>query len=116
AVPGEDGTLTLHVESQSVQTCQNSVAWALKMPQHDIRAKVSRLGGSYGGKERPSVNVAVETAVAARTLRKPVRLALDRHTDLTMVGKQHPFIGEYWAVADPDTHKIEKLRIDLAVD
>jgi xanthine dehydrogenase small subunit len=116
AIPGEDGTLTLYAESQSLQTCQNSVAWALKMHQHDIRAKVSRLGGSYGGKERPSVNVAVAAAVAAHTLRRPVRLALDRHTDMTMVGKQHPFIGEYWAVVDTDTHKIEKMRVDLAVD
>ena len=33
--------------------------------------------------------------MAAHALRRPVRLLYDRATDMQMVGKRHPYYGEY---------------------
>ena len=40
-----------------------------------------------------------QAAVAARRLNRPVRLLYDRATDTLMVGKRHPYLGEYHVAA-----------------
>jgi xanthine dehydrogenase/oxidase len=40
--------------------------------------------------------------VAARTLKKPVRLSLERDVDIRTTGGRHPFVCKYAAAADKD--------------
>ena len=50
-----------------------------------------RLGGGFGGKEDQATAWAVMAAVAVQHLKKPVKYVLNRHDDLRMTGKRHPY-------------------------
>ena len=115
AVPGEDGQMTIYTSAQNLASCQGAVARALKLPANAVEARVARLGGGFGGKELRPPYIAAAAAVAAWTLQAPVRLALDRNTDMAMIGKRHPFKGTHYLSADA-TGRIEKLRLDYLSD
>jgi xanthine dehydrogenase/oxidase len=112
AIPGEMGQMVLYSSSQHLAGCQQAVATALNLHASQVEVRATRLGGGYGGKEvRPPV-IAAAAAVAAWKLNRPVRLALDRNTDMTMIGGRHPFKGKYYLSADP-SGRIEKVRFDF---
>jgi xanthine dehydrogenase/oxidase len=115
AIPGEMGSMTLYISAQHLASCQNAVAAALGLPANQVEVKATRVGGGYGGKEIRPPTIAAATAVAAHKLNRPVRLALDRNTDMIMIGKRHPFKGTYHLSADSHG-RIEKLRIDFWSD
>jgi xanthine dehydrogenase small subunit len=95
AVPGEMDRMTIYCSSQNVASCQKQVASALGVSTAKIEAKALRLGGGFGGKEVRAPFFSVAAAVAAWKTGEPVRLALDRNTDMQMVGKRHPFHGNF---------------------
>jgi xanthine dehydrogenase/oxidase len=115
AVPGEGGRMTVYCSSQNQGSCQSQVANALGLPSAKVEAKAVRLGGGFGGKEVRAPFFSVAAAVAAARTGRPVRLALDRNTDMKMVGKRHPFRGIFAVSADL-TGKIEKVRYDFVAD
>ena len=115
AIPGEMGSMTLYVSAQHLASCQSIVAGALNLSANKVEVKATRIGGGYGGKETRPPKIAAAAAVAASKLNRPVRLALDRNTDMIMIGKRHPFKGDYYLLAD-SSGKIEKLRIDFWSD
>jgi xanthine dehydrogenase/oxidase len=100
AVPEEPGRVTLYASSQNLGSCQGNVANALGLQAASVEAKTVRLGGGFGGKEVRPPYFAVAAAVAAWKVRMPVRVALDRNTDMQIVGKRHPFKGKYILAAD----------------
>lgn len=112
AIPGEMDRMALYSSTQHLASCQLAVAQALNLPASKVEVKATRVGGGYGGKEIRPPKIAAAAAVAACKLNRPVRLALDRNTDMIMIGKRHPFKGTYYLSADNDG-KIEKLRIDF---
>eukprot|EP00271_Cylindrocystis_brebissonii_P015376 TRINITY_DN3802_c0_g1_i1.p1 TRINITY_DN3802_c0_g1~~TRINITY_DN3802_c0_g1_i1.p1 ORF type:complete len:1384 (-),score=303.69 TRINITY_DN3802_c0_g1_i1:1396-5484(-) len=74
---------------------QKDVAHLLGLPLHKVVCKVKRIGGGFGGKETRSVLCAQAAAVAAWHLKKPVKIVLDRDTDMAITGQRHPFLGKY---------------------
>ena len=74
-----------------------------------------RLGGAFGGKEVRAPYFAMAAAVAAAETGEPVRIALDRNTDMRMVGKRHPFRGLF-AISADSAGKIEKIKFDFIAD
>jgi xanthine dehydrogenase/oxidase len=112
AVPEESGRIVLYASAQNLASCQRKVAKALGIPENKVESKVTRLGGGYGGKEVRPPFIAAAVGVAAWKVNAPVRLALDRNTDMIMIGKRHPFKGNYYLSADA-SGKIEKTRLDF---
>ena len=49
------------------------------------------MGGGFGGKESQSALFACVAAVAARKLKRPVKLRLDRDDDFLITGRRHGF-------------------------
>jgi len=115
AVPGEHGAMTLYTSAQHLSTCQEWVADVLGIPTNKVEVRAARLGGGFGGKEVRPPYFAAAAAVAAWVVNRPVRLALDRNTDMIMVGKRHPFVGHYALSAD-DSGKIEKAKYSFIAD
>jgi xanthine dehydrogenase/oxidase len=111
AVPAENDELYLYSSTQHLASVQQQVANILGLPVNKVEAEVIRLGGGFGGKEVRPPYPAMAAAIAAWALNKPVRLANDRNTDMTMQGTRHPFKGQYSIVADQNG-KIEKLKLD----
>jgi xanthine dehydrogenase/oxidase len=102
AIPGEQGRMTVYSGTQQGASVQGAVASVLGVGNSNIVVLQRPLGGGFGGKQfRPSI-VAPAVAVAAWKLDRPVRLALDRNTDMATIGKRHPYQGRFVASVTED--------------
>jgi len=95
SIPVENGGMTVFSSTQSPTSVQKTVAKVLGIPMHKIEVDTRRLGGGFGGKEDQASSWAAMTALAAFILKKPVKLVLNRHEDLVMSGKRHPYSSDF---------------------
>ncbi len=91
AIPMENGNIKITSSTQGPTSVQKIVAQVLGVAMHKIEVDVIRLGGGFGGKEDQATPWAVMAAVAVQHLKKPVKYILNRHDDLRMTGKRHPY-------------------------
>ena len=91
AIPMENGNIKVISSTQGPTSVQKMVAQVLGVSMHKIEVDVNRLGGGFGGKEDQATPWAVMTAVAVQHLKRPVKFILNRHDDLRMTGKRHPY-------------------------
>ncbi len=112
AVPGMYDQMTIYNSTQNPNGNQCSVARALGVLANQVTVIVEQIGGGFGGKQHRAQLVAGQAAVAARVLGKPVRLLYDRATDMLMVGKRHPYLGEYRIACSKDGI-IEGMALDF---
>ncbi|MCI2230126.1 molybdopterin-dependent oxidoreductase [Polaribacter sp. MSW13] len=90
-IPQENGSIKIISSTQGPTQVQKTAAKVLGIPMHKIEVDVIRLGGGFGGKEDQATPWAVMAAVAVQYLNKPVKFVLNRHDDLRMTGKRHPY-------------------------
>ena len=102
AVPLEDGTLHVHAATQHPSEVQMLIASALGVTAKDVVVECRRMGGGFGGKESQPAQIAAIAALAARHVGRPVKLRLDRDTDMIMTGKRHDFRIDYEVGFDDD--------------
>ncbi len=95
AVPGEDDEVTVHCSTQGPSETQHMIAHALGVPSHAVTVEVRRMGGGFGGKETQANQCAVLAAIAAKKLKRAVKLRLDRDEDMIATGKRHDFAIDY---------------------
>ncbi len=95
AVPGEKDTLRVISATQAPGVVQRITARVLAMPMSRVTVEVFRLGGAFGGKEDQATAWAVMAAMAARALRRPVKLVLERREDMRFTGKRHPYSSDF---------------------
>lgn len=95
AIPGEDGTLTVHCSTQHPAEAQQMVAQVLGLPFNAVTVQVRRMGGGFGGKETQMNLFAAVAALAATRLDRPVKLRPDRDQDMIATGKRHDFVADY---------------------
>nr|AOE43257.1 xanthine dehydrogenase [Acytostelium leptosomum] len=114
AIPVED-EFTVYSSTQNPTKTQNLLSLVLGIPANQIIVKLKRMGGGFGGKETRSIFVACICALAAQKLRKPVKLNLDRDTDMITTGARHPFLGKYKIGFDKNG-LIKAASIDLYAD
>ena len=95
AIPQENGSIKLISSTQGPTAVQKITARVLGVSMHKIEVDVTRLGGGFGGKEDQATPWAVMTAVAVQHLKKPVKYVLNRHDDMRMTGKRHPYASFY---------------------
>jgi xanthine dehydrogenase large subunit len=95
AIPLENGGIKLYSSTQGPTGVQRITARVLGLPMHKVEVDVRRLGGGFGGKEDQATPWAVMAALAAFHLNRPVKLALNRHEDMLMTGKRHPYSSDF---------------------
>jgi len=115
AIPGMYDQMTIYNSTQNPNGDQRSVARVLGIQANQITMIVEQIGGGFGGKQHRAGLVAAQAAIAARKLNRPVRLLYDRATDTLMVGKRHPYQGEYHIAYTRDG-MIKGLHLDLKSD
>ena len=113
AVPGEDAEVTVHVSTQHPSEVQHMVSHALGVPAHAVTVSVRRMGGGFGGKETQMNLFACVAAIAAKRLKRAVKLRPDRDDDMVATGKRHDFVVDY-EVGFDDTGRIQAVRGDYA--
>jgi xanthine dehydrogenase/oxidase len=97
AIPEAQATMTMYSGTQQGSAVQSSIAQLLNIGNSSVTIFQRPLGGGFGGKQfRPAV-IDPAAAIAAWVLDRPVRLLLDRNTDMNVTGKRHPYVGTFHA-------------------
>ncbi|KAK5579855.1 hypothetical protein RB653_009543 [Dictyostelium firmibasis] len=114
-IPGEGREMTVIASTQNPTKTQAIVASVLGIGQNQVVCKLKRLGGGFGGKESRSIFSSCVAAVASYHTKEPVRIILDRDTDMSTTGTRHPFIGRY-RVGVTKEGLIKALDLELYAD
>jgi CO/xanthine dehydrogenase Mo-binding subunit len=88
AVYNPDGSLTVWVSSQHPFGDRLEIAHTLGLPEEKIQVKSAVIGGAFGGREDSSL--AVLAALAAWSVKGPVRVLNQRSESFTGHPKRHP--------------------------
>ncbi len=110
--PKENGTIKITSSTQGPTQVQKTAAKVLGIPMHKIEVDVIRLGGGFGGKEDQATPWAVMAAVAVQHLNKPVKYILNRHDDLRMTGKRHPY-NSFFKIGLTKDLKIKAFEVEF---
>jgi xanthine dehydrogenase/oxidase len=98
----ESNEIEVIMTTQYISGVQLAIAKALNIPENKILVRCKRIGGAFGGKETRSVIYSVPIAAAARKLKRPVRLVLDRSVDMLISGGRNPYDAKYKVLVSPD--------------
>ncbi|KAL9235390.1 hypothetical protein vseg_010151 [Gypsophila vaccaria] len=115
AVPDEDNCMVVYSSSQTPEYAHSVIALCLGVPENNIRVISRRVGGGFGGKALKAMPVSTACALAAQKLGRPVRMYLDRKTDMVMAGGRHPMKITY-SVGFKSDGKITALHLDLLIN
>jgi xanthine dehydrogenase YagR molybdenum-binding subunit len=87
----EAGTLTVWDSTQGPSADRDTIASVLSLPPERVRVISPHVGGGFGskGSTRPH---AILAAIAAREVRRPVKVALTRQQMFTLTGHRTPTI------------------------
>ncbi len=113
AIPGEDDEIGIYCSTQHPSEVQHMVGQVLGVPSNAVTIHVRRMGGGFGGKETQANLFAAVAAIAARRLRRAVKLRPDRDDDMTATGKRHDFRVRY-DVGFDDDGRIEAVEAHFA--
>ena len=113
AIPKEDGDLNILSSTQHPSEVQHMVGKALNQPSNSIVVSVRRMGGGFGGKETQSNLFAVLAAIAAKKIKKSVKIRPDRDDDMLITGKRHPVSAKY-EVGFEKNGKINAVKVTLS--
>lgn len=112
--PTEDG-MDVEASTQWLDLTQQSTAMVLGVPESSINVTVKRLGGAYGSKISRNFIVSAGCAVAAHLMNRPVKLNMDFHTNMEMVGRRFAYRADY-TVGCSDQGKLNGIKITLYSD
>ncbi|XVE59721.1 hypothetical protein DITRI_Ditri05aG0069100 [Diplodiscus trichospermus] len=115
AVPDEDNCMVVYSSNQFPEYTNDTIAKCLGVPGHNVRVITRRVGGGFGGKASKAVTVATACALAAYKLQRPVRIYMNRKTDMIMAGGRHPMAITY-SVGFKTNGKITALKVDILLD
>lgn len=110
--PLENGNIKVTSSTQGPTSVQKTIAKVLGLPMHKIEVDVTRLGGGFGGKEDQASPWATMAALATYHLKQSVKLILNRHDDLRMTGKRHPYSSTFKIGLTKDL-KIQAYKVDF---
>jgi len=115
AIPGEGASIKVYSSTQHPSEVQALVAEVLHWGRNQVVVECPRMGGAFGGKETQAAQFACMAALAAVDLGVPVKLWLDRDTDMFITGRRHPFHSD-WEVGFTADGRIEGVTVDLYSD
>ncbi|XP_052190123.1 indole-3-acetaldehyde oxidase-like [Diospyros lotus] len=115
AIPDEDNCMLVYSSTQCPESMHSTIARCLSVPEHNVRVITRRVGGGFGGKAVRSMHVATACALAAHKLSRPVRIYLNRKTDMVIAGGRHPMKITY-SVGFKSNGKITALRLEILIN
>lgn len=113
AIPGEDDDVLIYSSTQHPSEVQHMVAHVLGCATNAVVVNTRRMGGGFGGKETQSNLYASIAAIAAKKLKRAVKIRPDRDDDMIATGKRHDFHCRY-EVGFDQSGQITSLEADLA--
>lgn len=80
-----DGELTVHVSTQAVAHLQHAIARRFRLDERKVRVIAEHVGGGFGSKGGLGAETVAAIALS-RAAKAPVRVAFDRHEELSVAG------------------------------
>ncbi len=111
----EDGAVRVYSSTQHPSEVQALVAEVLSWGRNQVVVECPRMGGAFGGKESQAAQFACMAALAATRLGSPVKIWLDRDTDMFITGRRHPSHSD-WEVGFAADGRIEGITVALYMD
>jgi xanthine dehydrogenase large subunit len=111
----EEGQFLVHASTQHPSETQAVVARVLGVTRNRVTVQSLRMGGGFGGKETQANPFAAVAALGVLKTGRPVRVRLNRHQDMQLTGKRHPFHAHYKVGFDPDGTLLS-LEVELYAD
>lgn len=111
----EDHKVTIYGSMQCPYYVKDAVVEALGCEKEQVQIIQATTGGGFGGKEDYPSLLGCQVAVAAWTLKRPVKLILNRREDMAVTTKRHPAKLVYKASID-DSDKITAMDIHIKLD
>uniref|UniRef100_A0A1J3IME2 indole-3-acetaldehyde oxidase n=1 Tax=Noccaea caerulescens TaxID=107243 RepID=A0A1J3IME2_NOCCA len=115
ALPDEDNCVKVFSSSQAPEYVHSVIATCLGIQEHNVRVITRRVGGGFGGKAVKSMPVATACALAAHKLQRPVKMYMNRKTDMIMAGGRHPMTMTY-SVGFRSDGKVTALELTMLID
>jgi xanthine dehydrogenase large subunit len=115
AVPGEGETVHVTTSNQHPTGAQVIVARVLGWGRHQVVIESPRMGGGFGGKETQGGQWAAMAALGAVHTGRAVKLRFDRHEDIVLTGRRHPFHSE-WEVGYDEQGRVLSFVAELFAD
>ncbi|MBI9109098.1 MAG: xanthine dehydrogenase family protein [Spirochaetales bacterium] len=109
------GRLTVRGSMQCPYYIKNSLNNAFDIGGDNIRVIQTETGGAFGGKEDYPSILAGQTAAAAIVTGKPVKLVMDRRSDMLITPKRHPSLIRIRTAVD-QSGRISAMDIDCRLD
>lgn len=94
----EGDKLIVYSQGQGIFEDRRQLASFLNIPENKIIVKLVAAGGAFGGKEE--LTVQTHAALAAKILKKPIKVKLNRNESIKMSTKKHPMIMDYGLSCD----------------
>jgi len=111
AIPKSDG-IEIHGSLQCPYYIQKAVAIVLGIDINKVIVIQAPTGGGFGGKEDIPSELAARASIAAMALKRPVKMIYNRHDDIQLSSKRHPFQMHY-KVGVSDDGKLIAAKINL---
>ncbi len=109
ALPDATGRITVYCGGQIPFNDRACIAASLNVPEENIRVVNCLIGGAFGGKEDPSVQIHI--ALLAQKTKRPVKIVLSRRESLLVHPKRHATIIKMKTGAKKDgtlvAHEVE---------
>ncbi|XP_010417869.1 PREDICTED: abscisic-aldehyde oxidase-like isoform X3 [Camelina sativa] len=115
ALPDEDDCVKVYSSSQAPEYVHSVIATCLGIQEHNVRVITRRVGGGFGGKAVKSMPVATACALGAYKLQRPVKMYMNRRTDMIMAGGRHPMKITY-DVGFRSDGKVTALEFIMLID
>ncbi|XP_048324777.2 indole-3-acetaldehyde oxidase isoform X1 [Ziziphus jujuba] len=115
AIADEDNCIVVYSSVQCPEYAHGVIAKCLGVPAHNVRVITRRVGGGFGGKAMHAMPIATACALAAQKLQRPVRMYLNRKTDMIVTGGRHPMKITY-TVGFKSDGKITALQLEILID
>uniref|UniRef100_A0A7S1WFK4 Aldehyde oxidase/xanthine dehydrogenase a/b hammerhead domain-containing protein n=1 Tax=Alexandrium catenella TaxID=2925 RepID=A0A7S1WFK4_ALECA len=99
AAPEDMGRIVIYGGSQAPDATKTRVMMALGCSSKDVVIKNRPMGGSFGGKFTKQLPAFCAAAVACKATGRPVRVAMDIHTDMGCSGNTRHIVKCHYRVA-----------------
>merc|ERR1719160_1793703 len=117
ATPTGDGKMELTMCAQMPVWTHEAICRALGVQKNKVTVKIPEaIGGGFGGKALRGLHTGSAAAVGAAVTGRPVKMVLDRNTDMARTGGRAEYHMKYQVGFDDTTGKIEGIRIRFEVD
>lgn len=94
----KENILTVMVATQYPHYDREEIATVLNLSQEEVKIINTNVGGAFGGRE--DISLQIHLALAAYTLKKPVKAIYSREESFIAHSKRHPLIMKYKTGAD----------------